>query len=58
MMEPTGMVTEHDAETQEVRWVDVEEAFEMNHLTKSMKGRNRDRSALESAKRVRDALKG
>ncbi|WP_274520873.1 hypothetical protein [Paenibacillus alvei] len=36
MMEPTGMVTEHDAETQEVRWVDVAEAFEMIQLTKSI----------------------
>jgi len=57
MMEPTGMVTEHDAETQEVRWVDVAEAFEMIQLTKSINGRNRDKSALESAIRVREALK-
>jgi 8-oxo-dGTP pyrophosphatase MutT (NUDIX family) len=57
LMELTGIKTDHDKDTQEVKWVDVEEAFEMIKQTKSLKGRNRDRNALESAIRIRDLLK-
>lgn len=57
LMELTGVKTDHDSETQEVKWVSVEEAFEMIKLTKSVKGRNRDTSALESAVRIKDLLK-
>ncbi len=57
LMGLTGVRTDHDGETQEVKWFSVEEAFEMIKLTRSVKGRNRDTSALESAVRIRDLLK-
>ncbi|RXZ81746.1 NUDIX hydrolase [Paenibacillaceae bacterium] len=57
LMEPTGVKVEHDKETQEIKWVDEEEAFKMIEQTKTLKGRNRDKQALESAIKLRDLLK-
>lgn len=52
LMKPTGKISSHDKETQQVRWVSIEEAFEMIRLTKTVKGRLRDTNALKSAIRV------
>jgi 8-oxo-dGTP pyrophosphatase MutT (NUDIX family) len=52
LMKPTGNITSHDKETQLVRWVSIEEAFEMIRLTKTVKGRLRDTNALTSAVKV------
>lgn len=57
LMEPTGNVIDHDKETQEVKWVDIEKAYEMIAQTKTVKGRNRDKQALISAIKIRDLLK-
>lgn len=57
LMELTGVKTDHGGETQEVKWVSIEEAIEMIRLTKSVKGRKRDEGALKSAVRIKDLLK-
>jgi 8-oxo-dGTP pyrophosphatase MutT (NUDIX family) len=49
LMKPTGKITEYDEETQDVQWFTPDEAFEKINLTKTEKGRKRDREALISA---------
>lgn len=49
LMKPTGKVTEFDHETQEIRWVNTDDAFEMIKLTNPPKGRLRDTGALTNA---------
>lgn len=49
LMKPTTRIVQHDHETQEVRWVTTDEAFDMIQLTKTEKGRTRDRNALQCA---------
>lgn len=39
LMKSNGIVGDFDWETQEVKWMDIEEAFEMIKLTKSEKGK-------------------
>lgn len=48
-MKPAARIIQHDHETQEVRWVTPEQAFDMIRLTKTEKGRTRDRNALQRA---------
>ncbi|TMV43015.1 NUDIX hydrolase [Paenibacillus mesophilus] len=49
LLRPTGEVHKFDHETQEVRWVNTAEAFELINLTITEKGRFRDTNALKSA---------
>jgi 8-oxo-dGTP pyrophosphatase MutT (NUDIX family) len=49
LMKPTSRIIPYENETQEIRWFEVEEAFEMIKLTRTIKGRNRDMNALKSA---------
>ncbi|MCC2683364.1 MAG: hypothetical protein K0R75_263 [Paenibacillaceae bacterium] len=56
LMKPTGHVTEHDDETEAVKWVHPDEAFELIQLTTNMRGRRRDTHALLSALEVWNQL--
>lgn len=56
LMKPTGRIYPYDKETQEVKWFSIEEAFNMIRLTKSEKGRNRDRDSLLSALKTKELL--
>ncbi|CAG7644970.1 NUDIX hydrolase [Paenibacillus allorhizosphaerae] len=49
LMKPATRIVPHDHETQEVRWVTPDYAFDMIRLTKTEKGRSRDWNALQSA---------
>lgn len=46
LMKPTGRIIDFDKETQEVGWFNPDEAFEKIELTKTEKGRRRDKEAL------------
>lgn len=52
LMRPLSQVAEYDFETEEVRWVTVEEAVELIALTTTPKGRKRDLDALSAAIQV------
>ncbi|MFD1135971.1 NUDIX domain-containing protein [Paenibacillus urinalis] len=56
LMKPTGIILPYDKETQDVTWFGIEEAFYMIKLTKSEKGRNRDRDVLLSALKIKELL--
>lgn len=56
LMRPTGKVTDFDKETQEVRWFTPEEAFEKINLTRTEKGRKRDKEALIKALQTMEEL--
>ncbi|MGG4345836.1 NUDIX hydrolase [Paenibacillus lautus] len=56
LMRPDVWSAEYDEETQEVKWVSVEQAFEMIELTTTLKGRQRDKDALISAIHTMRAL--
>ncbi|MCL6443161.1 MAG: NUDIX hydrolase [Alicyclobacillus sp.] len=56
LMRPTGRVTAFDDETQEVRWVSIEDAFEMIKLTESPKGKLRDSGALKNAVKTWESI--
>lgn len=56
LMRTTGKVTDFDHETEEVRWMSTNDAFEMIKLTESPKGRLRDAGALASAIHVWSSL--
>jgi 8-oxo-dGTP diphosphatase len=49
LMKPTGHGTEHDKETEAVKWVHPDEAFELIQMTTNLRGRRRDTHALLSA---------
>lgn len=49
LMCPIKIVRPFDHETQEIRWVTIVEAFELINMTKTIKGRERDREALKAA---------
>jgi 8-oxo-dGTP diphosphatase len=51
LMRPLSQVPEFDFETEEVRWVAVEEAVQLISLTSTPKGLKRDLDALASAVR-------
>lgn len=55
-MSPDAWSTHHDKETQEIKWVSVEQAFEMIELTTTLLGRQRDTDALISAIHTMRAL--
>lgn len=56
LMQPIGIKAAFDSETQEVKWVDVAEAFELIQQTASEKGRRRDTGVLEIAMKTREIL--
>ena len=56
LMSPDAWSTHHDKETQEIKWVSVEQAFEMIELTTTLLGRQRDTDALISAIHTMRAL--
>ncbi|WP_168124010.1 NUDIX hydrolase [Paenibacillus sp. HB172176] len=49
LMQPINDQSEFDKETQEVKWVTIEEAFELIKMTKTIIGRERDKNALITA---------
>ncbi|GIO96096.1 hydrolase [Paenibacillus lautus] len=56
LMRPDVWSAQCDEETQEIKWVSVEQAFEMIELTTTLKGRQRDKDALISAIHTMRAL--
>ncbi|WP_374986126.1 NUDIX domain-containing protein [Alicyclobacillus sp. SP_1] len=56
LMTPTGKVTDFAHETEEVRWVNRDDAFDMIKLTKTPRGRLWDTGALTKAIEVWKSL--
>lgn len=56
LMRPDVRTAHYDKETQEIKWVSVEQAFELIEMTKTPKGRKRDMDALISAIHTMRAL--
>ncbi|MBT2760475.1 NUDIX hydrolase [Paenibacillus sp. ISL-20] len=56
LMSPEGWSAHYDEETQEIKWVSVEQAFEMIEMTSTQKGKQRDKDALISAIHTMRAL--
>jgi hypothetical protein len=55
-MRPDVRTAHYDEETQEIKWVSVEQAFEWIEMTTTPKGRQRDTDALTSAIHTMRAL--
>ncbi|MGG3506560.1 NUDIX hydrolase [Paenibacillus lautus] len=56
LMRPDIWSSHYDEETQEIKWVSVEQAFEMIEMTSTQKGKQRDKDALISAIHTMRAL--